>query len=147
MTEYLVDTREQKPLFKGTRIKLNVGDYTTRSLRHFFCIERKSPHDLYQTITRNHSRFKAEILRAQAHKITLVVVVECRQKQFVTKAFDSAGRLQYPSTGLERIINTLAQRYDLEFVWCLNRKACQRYVADRLKKEEALFAARKPKRG
>jgi ERCC4-type nuclease len=147
MTEFLIDTREQKPLpIKGARIKLDVGDYTTKSLRHFFCIERKSAMDLYQTITRGHARFKREILRAKESGVVLVVVVECSKKHFYSKAFDYKKITKIKGTSLERIINTLTRRYDLEFVWRLNRKACQRYVVNRLKQEEKnLLTSRKAK--
>ncbi len=145
--EFLIDTREQKPLdIKGQKVKLNVGDYTTNSLQHLFCIERKSPADLYQTITRGHNRFKREIKRALEADIKLIVVVECSKKSFYLKEFDKRKVTKIKGSSLERIVNTLTRRYDLEFVWRKNKKACSRYVVNRLKAEEKkLLTSRKAK--
>lgn len=123
----IIDTREQKPLwqpFQGgcIKMKLEVGDYTTT--KHFgqIHIERKSPNDLYQTITRGHIRFRKEILRAQDLGIQLPIYVECSVTRFVNKTFKGAKRLKIPGVTLAKIINTLKSKYGLTFVWCKNRE-------------------------
>src|SRR5690349_5556133 len=77
--QIIADTREQQPLWLPPLCKkqtLVVGDYTTEKLKRKFIIERKSPGDLYGTITKGHPRFKREIKRALDKKIELVVFVE-----------------------------------------------------------------------
>jgi ERCC4-type nuclease len=134
----IVDTREQKPLWKTSceRLCLKVGDYSTVKLVKKFAVERKSPGDLYGTITKGHERFKREIKRAIDLNIKLVVFVECSKKKFIAKEWPGGFRRKFPSTGLERIINTLSIRYSLEFIWCNNRAVMKRKVIKRLKQEE-----------
>lgn len=122
----IIDTREQLPLwqpFQGgcIKAKLCVGDYTTTKLHGKIHIERKSPNDLYQTITRGHIRFRKELIHAKELNIQLPIFVECTVTRFVNKTFKGASRLKIPGTTLAKIINTLKSRYKLEFVWCKNR--------------------------
>jgi ERCC4-type nuclease len=133
------DTREQKPLWVPPlclKECLIVGDYTTKRLKRKFIVERKSPGDLYGTITAGHPRFKREIKRAIEHNIELVVFVECSRQRFINKNFPGGKKRKYPGTGLERILSTLEQRYDLEFVWCKNRSDARNKILKRFKKEE-----------
>lgn len=135
----IADTREQKPLWvppSCLKECLVVGDYTTRKLRRKFIVERKSPGDLYGTITGGHSRFKREIKRAIEHKIELVVFVECSRQRFINKNFPGGRKRKYPGTGLDRIVRTLEQRYSLEFVWCKNRSDTKNKILKRFRKEE-----------
>jgi len=136
--DIIVDTREQLPLFKRSviRYKLNVGDYSTKNLMSRFSIERKSPADLYSTITKGNVRFKNELIRARDNNIKLVVYVESTRKKFIAKEFPGGSTRKYPSTGLDKIINTFQERYKLEFVWCVSREVCRRKVAERLELEE-----------
>lgn len=135
----IVDTREQKPLWNPPVCKrecLIVGDYTTRLLNNKFIAERKSPGDLYGTITKGHRRFKREIFRAIENDIIIVVFVETTKKRFINKRFPGGANRQYPSKGLERIVDTLASRYDLEFVWCKDRAEMKKLIIERFKQEE-----------
>lgn len=137
--EILVDTREQRPLFKGNEFKrhaLYVGDYTTTKLIDRFHIERKSPEDLYGTITSGHYRFRNELLRADQNDIKLVMVVESRKKDFVKKLFDRRKITKLSSEHIEKIINTVEKKYGLEIVWCSSREAAKRYTIKRLKQEQ-----------
>lgn len=138
----IVDTREQKPLWSGlecNKLCLLVGDYTTDRLNNKFIVERKSPGDLYGTITRGHPRFKREIKRAIENNIQLVVFVETDRLSFINKKWPGGAKRLYPSTGLDRIISTLIQRYDLEFIWCKNRLDMKKKIIRRLKIEEKLL--------
>ncbi len=122
----LVDTREQLPLWwvkDGGVIKqkLEVGDYTTIELLGNYHIERKTPMDLYQTITRGHTRFRNEILKAQDTGVEMEVWIECSSRRFINKSFAGAKRLKVQSITLAKIINTLKEKYAIKFVWCKNR--------------------------
>ena len=142
----IIDTREQLPLWQVTaggcvRMKLEVGDYTTLKLYGKAHIERKSPQDLYQTITSGHNRFRKEILRSQELNIELPIFVECSLRRFVNKTFKRGNTLKVPGTTLCKIINTLKSRYDLDFVWCKNREDMRKKVIEWLTKKQANYKA------
>ncbi len=135
----LVDSREQLPYWQGSeaaKIALNVGDYTTAELLDKFHIERKSPQDLYGTITKGNWRFKNEINRAIARKTALAVYVESTKAAFIAKQFPQGDLRKFSSTGLEKLIRTFETKYFVEFVWCGNRARTKQQVYARLKKEE-----------
>ncbi len=135
----LVDTREQLPYYSGTecaRICLNTGDYTTAKLLHKFHIERKSPADLFGTITRGCFRFKKEVMRAYHKKTTLVVFVESSRKDFINKNFPRGEQRKVSTEALDKTINTFETKYFLEFVWCKDREAAKKKLYARLRKEE-----------
>jgi len=142
MIEIVVDTREQKPVWKGRRYirrTLLVGDYTTTNLFNCFAVERKTPQDLYGTITKGHVRFRNEILRASANGIKLVLFVECSQQKFVTKQFIGGHLRKMPGEVLGKIIDTIEKRYKLEVIWCNSRTSSITKIFDRLRKEENLL--------
>lgn len=145
--ELIVDSREQKPLWEFIkRTKMFVGDYTTNILQHHFVIERKSPQDLYGTLTKGHRRFRNQILRAQEKKITMVVYVESSRKKFLAKDFPRGHLLKFPSISLDRMIKTMEKRYQLEFVWCRDRNDMRKKVIERLNIETANYERSTKKR-
>jgi ERCC4-type nuclease len=123
--QILVDTREKQPIFlpgeSVTACKLIVGDYTTTNLQGKVHIERKSPQDLYSSIISNHKRFCRELLRAKENNINLYVFVECEKQIFLEKQFRGGYRLKCPTSVLNKILNTMMNKYDMKFVWCNNR--------------------------
>lgn len=76
--EILIDTREKKPLiFKKSRSqKLIIGDYTSASVYSYTYIDRKSPQDLFGTLSQGYDRFKREIERAIDFESYVYVLVE-----------------------------------------------------------------------
>lgn len=134
----IVDTREQKPIFKNgvVKFKLDVGDYSTLSLRHSFCIERKSGEDLYGSLTRGHVRFMNEIYRAERRGIKLVIFVECSYNHFIFKKFPGGGRRQMSCATLKKIVDTTIARRKIEVVWCSSRTVMIKKVKARLIAEE-----------
>jgi ERCC4-type nuclease len=133
----LVDTREQKPFFKGAKRKtLNVGDYTTTKLHGKFHIERKSLMDLYGTLTKGNTRFKYELFRAAYHQIKLEVYVEGSREDFINKRFPKGEERKFSSEGLERLLDTFERKYYLKFNFFRTRKACEKAVMERLKEAE-----------
>lgn len=138
----VVDTREQLPLFSRDviRRKLHVADYTTELLENIFHIERKSGADLYGSLTRGHVRFRNMLIRAERCGITVALFVECSRKDFINKKFPGGNRcLGFPSSGLDRMLNTMEAKYKVEIVWAKTRRGCVRKTKMRLKKEEAEF--------
>ena len=144
--EILVDTREQLPLWKGDRVTLNIGDYTTTILRKRFVIERKSASDLYDTMLRGHKRFRKQIMRAKEQQVTMVVFVECSQTNFLNQKYNGAEYARVSGTTVMRIIRTISKRYGIEFVWASNRAAMKAKLRKRLAFEEAQLARNSGKR-
>jgi ERCC4-type nuclease len=117
----LVDTREQLPYWTApdcAKATLLVGDYTTAHLFHKIHVERKSPQDWYNTIVRNHARFRREVLRAQDNGIELVLVIESSRKDFINKKFPQGERRDIKPETLDRICSTVSRRYQLKMIWC-----------------------------
>lgn len=139
MTHIVVDSREQKPFWTGSqcmKTALLVGDYSTIKLLNKFAIERKSLQDLYGSIVQGHVRFRNELIRAQVNGIQLVVVVEGTKKNFIKKKFPGGERRNMESATLEKIVNTIEQRYKVEVIWCTSRSAAKKTIYNRLLKEE-----------
>ena len=131
----LIDTREQNPIqfSRFQRKKLNVGDYTTPKHFNKFHLERKSALDLYGTILKGHSRFKREILRAKENNIELVMIIECTEIRFYEKRFPGASYCRVHGDVLQKIIKTIKKRYNLKFIWCVNRKKMKSEILKQLK--------------
>ena len=123
----IVDSREQLPLFtkeQGAIVqKLDVGDYTIMDLLGKVHIERKSPGDLYGSIIQGHNRFRKEMMRAKESNIKLIIMVECPENIFVGKAWGGiSSKLRTPSKTLQKIINTIQTKYEIQIIWCYDRK-------------------------
>lgn len=137
--QLVVDTREQKPLWKGKECKkmtMNCGDYTTEKLFNCFHIERKSLEDLYGTILVGHIRFRKEHLRSIANNINLVLYVEGTKKDFGAKRFNGGHKRQCSGQTLVKIIDSIESRWPLEVVWCGSRLKAKKMIYQRLQKEE-----------
>lgn len=135
----IVDSREQRPYWKGQgfiRKSLIVGDYTTSKLIGSFHIERKSPQDLYSTVTKGHYRFRKEVFRAFEHGIELWVVVESSKKAFINLCFPGGTDRKMKPETLRKIINTIQKRYNLKIVWIRNRELAKKYVLRTLSTQE-----------
>jgi ERCC4-type nuclease len=122
-----VDTREQNPIWNPMEpdvvsMALKVGDYTTTDLLNFAHIERKSPQDLYSSIIQGHERFRAELTRALEMKIKLAIFVECSKEKFISKQFPQGYKRKCTPDVLRQIVTTLADKYNVEFVWCKDRE-------------------------
>lgn len=137
--DIIVDTREQLPLFKNNviRFKLEVGDYSTLTLRHIFCIERKSPQDLYGSLIQGHVRFMNEIFRAGRRGVQLVIFVECSYEVFTAMSFHGGHRLKMAPATLKKIVDTTIERRAIEVVWCKSREVLIKKVRQRLQVEES----------
>lgn len=132
----LVDTREQKPLFKNEKTSINVGDYTFEpSAYNGIHIDRKSKADFIQTFTAGLDRFERECEKAKALDIDLVVLVEgsfsdCfRYKPFFGK--QKVGGEQ-AFNGLRRI----SRKYNIQFCFVEGRKEAKEYIVKILSNPE-----------
>lgn len=144
----IVDTREQQPFYPCKlyikisggydveRRTLNVGDYTTINLLRSFAIERKSLQDLYGTVVQRHARFRREIIRAEERGVTLVVVVEGTHNEFINKKFPRGNDRKTKPETLRKIVQTIKNRYGIEFKFCKNRETAKIFTLKRLLYEE-----------
>ena len=129
----IVDTREQNPIWNPDdpdviRMKLEEGDYTTTELINKAHIERKSGQDLYGSIIQGHDRFKSELLRASSKGIRLAIFVECLENDFIYKKFPHGRDRKTPASQLDKIVNTMASKYNVDFIWCGNREKFKEYA-------------------
>jgi hypothetical protein len=141
--QIVVDTREQKPLWKGKeckRMTMDCGDYTTEKLFNTFHIERKSLEDLYGTILGGHIRFRKEHIRAQSNNIGLSLYIEGTKKDFGAKRFKGGHKRQCAGATLVKIIDSIESRWPLEVVWCGSRLKAKKMIYARLQKEERRVA-------
>lgn len=139
----IVDTREQKPIWDPEesgvlRLKLEEGDYTTTELKEKAHIERKSGNDLYGSIIQGHTRFREELKRAQEKGLKLAVFVECEKEIFIGKKFKGGFRLNAKPAILRKIITTLEDKYNVEFVWCDGREKLKEKALEWFNRQRAL---------
>lgn len=135
----LVDSREQKPYWKGSqcaKTALTVGDYASVHSLNIYHIERKSLVDLYGTVTKGHLRFRKELLRAADKGIILEMVVEGSRKDFINKKFYKGNERLIKSETLDKMITTIQKRYKLKVYWCKSRKSAMFTVIKLLKQYE-----------
>jgi ERCC4-type nuclease len=133
LSTIIVDTREQKPLWKNKiiRRKLDFGDYTTENLEGKFHIERKSLQDLYGTIIQGHRRFVNEILRAKIAKARLHVYVDGTEKNFLAKKFPGGHTRKVKGSTLSAILKTMVKKYGFELVWCGSRDKSKKMMVQK----------------
>lgn len=132
----IVDTREQKPLFRGKntiRRKLDEGDYNIEALEKYIIIERKTLEDLYGSIIKGHIRFADELNRARLKNKKIYVVVEGLKQDFLTKNFPGGYYCKLNPKVLAKIISTMEEKYFINIVWCNNVVVARLMVREILK--------------
>ena len=116
----IIDTREQHPLkftfsdnmTEVVSAKLEVGDYCaeyTDGERAPIVFERKAMGDLFGTSTSGYKRFKAEINRAKASHIKMILAIEGNQTEIVAGYAYSA----FNGLSMLRKLCTMWLKYDL----------------------------------
>lgn len=138
----IIDSREKRPLWSGKNYKkagLIVGDYTTEILHGVYHIERKSLHDLYNTIVRNNIRFMREFIRAKNNGIKLELVVEGTEDMFYGKKFPYGDELKCTEAALRRKIRGLVRGYSVVVYWCKNRQHAKITVQELLLAKEGFY--------
>lgn len=130
----LTDTREQLqlPFPRYIRKKLIVGDYSTTILENKFHIERKSSADLFQTLTKGHTRFRKEVLKAKEKNIILHVMVEDTEFNFLQKRFRGAEMIKGKTEPIVKALKTMSEKYSFTYEFCMDRQ-------DMMERIEKLF--------
>ena len=120
--------------------KLYVGDYMSLDNPRLVVDRKKDLQELIGNVTQQHERFRTELVRAKEHGIHIVILCEHggdittlddlifwhnpRLSQGTWKMQDGhpVKVLKYPkaTTGqqLHKALTTMAERYDVEFVFC-----------------------------
>ena len=117
----LLNERMQMLGINVIRSKLYVGDYS-RLDNQTICIDTKKDWlEVASNLTKQHERFKTECVRAKSAGIKLIILVEqdidcCEWKSPRRK--DGSVISQVKGEVLQKAINTMAERYGVEFIHC-----------------------------
>lgn len=129
------DSREQLELdFSGIegvekveKIGLPFGDYT--AVVHDkpvpIVFDRKSLGDLFGTMTSRYDRWKREMQRAKEANFKLILIVEVTY----STVWNGYEHSQFSGESMIKKLHMLQVRYDLETVYCENRRVMARYIA------------------
>lgn len=145
MPVILIDTRENKNGFieeelgrkygmAYERTKLMCGDYMLMS-NPYLSIDRKANiQELVGNVTHQHYRFREECLRAKRLGIKLIILIQDERVHSLEDldAWRNPRRKKFPkaTTGkqLRKILETMQERYDVEFMFVSKRKYTARIL-------------------
>lgn len=150
--ELYVDTREHKSEYeritkqfdsigvKYFRTKLFVGDYQSLSNARLVVDRKKDLQEIVGNVTKQHDRFKAELVRAQEAGIKVIILCEHgegikqledvykwqnpRSKLMIRKTINGVKRwypkypYATPGPKLYKILTTIRDKYSVDFVFC-----------------------------
>jgi len=135
----VVDTREQKPLWKEgkevIRHKLDVGDYSLEGKEDKIAIERKSPGDLFGTLGTGHNRFKKELEKALTYDY-FAIVIETDYENVLNKGFKGAYNSQMKGFVITSILFTIHVKYGIPVFFCNGRTETKHIVKEIFKAYE-----------
>ena len=116
---------------KVIRSKLYVGDYS-RLDNQTVCIDTKKDWlELVTNLTKQHQRFRDECLRAKESQIKLFVLVEQNIPAYRWKSpvkRNGKAISQVKGEVLQKIMNTMKEKYDVEFIYCDKKQTAQRLL-------------------
>lgn len=119
-----IDTREQKPwIFDGIQTHvagLPTGDYSLFGYHDRICIERKSLHDLFNTLGGGRDRFVRELERMQSMESAHVII----EGEWSTIALNPPERSKLSVASVVGSIAAWSVRYPRIHWWTLPGRAC-----------------------
>jgi len=118
----VVDTREQKPLWKKNIIskKLDVGDYSIEGYEDKISIERKSLGDLFGTLGKGNKRFKKELEKAMKYNY-FAIVIEGSFSSCLNKDFKGSHFSKMKGYVILKILFTLHIKYGINIFFTNGR--------------------------
>jgi len=133
----LCDSREQKKLsFSHEYItevkveKLLCGDYgcmyKNGQIASVYFERKGSMSDLFNTMGKEYSRFKKEIIRAKENNIKLILIIEGS----LTKVLAGCERSYLDGFSVVKKLFTLWLRYGLYPVFCKNEEEMGKYITE-----------------
>ena len=140
------DSREQLPLdFSGLdgvdkveRIGLAFGDYT--ALVHGkqvpIVFDRKAIGDLFGTMTSGYDRWKVVMEKAKKANFKLILIIEGTY----TDVWNGVEYSKFDGHSMLKKLAMLYVKYDLEYVFCENRRVMARRIADTYLAVERMYA-------
>ncbi|QDP57870.1 MAG: putative ERCC4 domain-containing protein [Prokaryotic dsDNA virus sp.] len=129
MYKIVVDSREQKPLWKKNLIvkKLDVGDYSIEGYENKIAIERKSLSDLFGTLGGGHKRFKKELERAESYEY-FAIVIEGNYRSIRDKKFEGSFYCKMKGYVIIKILFTLHMKYKINFFMVNDRNEAKSVI-------------------
>lgn len=110
------------------RSKLYVGDYARLDNQTVVIDTKKDWLEVAGNVTKQHIRFRKECQKAKDANIRLIILVE---QNISAKDWKSpVNRFKKPITmvsgiRLQKIIDTMTEKYGVEFMWCDKRDTAQ----------------------
>jgi ERCC4-type nuclease len=127
----LIDTREQQPLnFTNHETQssyLKTGDYTIENYEDKIAFERKSPQDLFQTLSWGHDRFRDELQRASSYDY-FAIVVEVPFTSVLNKSFRNAHYSSLKGTTITKMLSTIRLKYGVDIIYCTDRREASQII-------------------
>ena len=129
MYKIVVDSREQKPLWKKDTIvkKLDVGDYSIEGHENKIAIERKSLSDLFGTLGGGNKRFKKELERAKPYNY-FAIVIEGNYRDIRDKKFEGSFYCKMKGYVILKILFTLHIKYNINIFMCNDRNEAKSVI-------------------
>ena len=129
----VVDTREQKPLWKkGVIVKgLKVGDYSIDGYEDKIAIERKSAMDLFGTMGKGNKRFHAELEKARSYDY-FAIVIETNYGNIYNKEFENAYRSKMKGFIVISTLFTFHMKYGVPIFMCNGRSEAKKVIKELL---------------
>ena len=133
--DYIIDTREQKPLLLKNKNDtaifkcLKTGDYSLKGYENKIAIERKSLPDLFKTLGSGHKRFRLELERAKKLDY-FAVIIEGSYQKIMNKKFKGSKYIKINSSTISAILFTLHLKYGLNIFFATNRLEAAKIVKE-----------------
>ena len=88
--------------------------------------DRKTPQDLYATLTSGNERFKREVERARKHNFTLYLIIEGSLSEIAS----GVGYSKVEPDTLIKTLFTFKVKYGVEPIFMNNRAEMKRYIIE-----------------
>ena len=135
---FVIDTREQEPLFAGqlpkglvlVRDGLRNGDYSIRGFEDKFFIERKKLSDLIPYLARDHAKTREKLERCKEYEFMALVIEEEERKLLAPDPTEHAWTNIKPEN-IRQALAALEIRYNMHIYYTKKRSDMERWVLDR----------------
>ena len=129
----IVDTREQKPLFKPKlwiiSHGLNSGDYSIQGFENVITIERKSIPDLLGTLGKGRIRFEKELNRMSEYKWKGLLIEGLENDVYQPNDFSS----MHPNS-IYHSLAAIETKWGINIYYAKDKKSARNWVLSRLTK-------------
>ena len=127
----IVDTREQKPLFKLKpwiiEAGLNSGDYSIQGFENIITIERKSIPDLLGTLGKGRVRFEKELNRMNEYKWKGLLIEGLENDVYQPNDFSS----MHPNS-IYHSLAAIETKWGVGIYYAKDKKSARNWVLSRL---------------